>query len=134
MHLPLQLVLLQLMTDMRVLESAAALHAWERNHEGNSSGSDIRANTPEMKASCSVVTHACDNFAREAAAVTSTKTNNMQAAMYGTFDCCSPCEKPCRCLWRGSALQITNTFFPRRTMLQLLQIFFTAQRTRILSQ
>ena len=98
MHVPLQLVLLQVMTDMRVLESAAALHAWERNHEGNSSGSDIRANTPEMKASCSVVTHACDNFAREAAAVTSTKTNNMQAAMHGKFDCCSPCEKPCRCL------------------------------------
>jgi hypothetical protein len=31
MHLPLQLVLPQLMTDTRVLESAAALHAhaWE---------------------------------------------------------------------------------------------------------
>ncbi len=82
MHLPLQLVLPQLMTDMRVLESTAALHAhaWERKREGNSSGSDIRANTPELKASCSGVTHAYDDVAREAAAATVTKTKNMQAA------------------------------------------------------
>jgi hypothetical protein len=42
-------------------------------------------------------------------------------------------DQPCRCLWRGSVLQITRTAPRRRTTLQLRQIFFTDARTFIIS-